>query len=159
CRSMNRQTMTFGAAGCLAIAASSIASRAAGTIPAPVQAAPAQVQATTTAGSGTDLFIRPETQRTRRGAQLLDEDFQTATGGAAKDSAPTIDVVVATLPDPLDSHLDYEFDSELAAIRQAFETSGYVIDRFWLPWPIDREKTDLAAKNNRIDTIAYRRSN
>src|SRR5260221_9031623 len=30
------------------------------------------------------------------------------------------------------------------------------MQRFWLPWTLDREKTELAARNNRIDTIAYR---
>src|SRR5260221_140182 len=64
--------------------------------------------------------------------------------------------VAAFIPDPLDSHLVYEFGAELAALRQAYEVSGYTIDRFWLPWTLDRQKTELSARNNRIDTIAYR---
>lgn len=109
--------------------------------------------------SGTDLFIRPESARARDGRALLDGYFrQTRTTRRPVARRPSIDVVIATVPDPLDSHLDYEFDAELAAIRQAFELSGYLIDRFWLPWPLDREKSELAARSSRIDTTLYRRT-
>ena len=46
-------------------------------------------------------------------------------------------VLIATLPDPYDSHLDYTFDAQLEAIRRALETSDYVLDRFWFPGPRD----------------------
>src|SRR5260221_12421832 len=105
--------------------------------------------------AGLDIFVRPELQRARLGATLLHEYFQQDTVRAGRQK-PRIDAMIAFLPDPLDSHLDYEFDAELAALRQAYEASGYTIDRFWLPWTLDREKTELAARNNRIDTIAYR---
>lgn len=42
-------------------------------------------------------------------------------------------ILIATLPDPYDSHLDWSFDAGMEAIRRGFETSGYVMDRFWLP--------------------------
>src|SRR5260221_9005137 len=105
--------------------------------------------------AGLDIFVRPELQRARLGATLLHEYFQQDTVRAGRPK-PRIDAMIAFLPDPLDSHLDYEFDAELAALRQAYEASGYTIDRFWLPCTLDREKTELAARNNRIDTIAYR---
>src|SRR5260370_12608169 len=46
-----------------------------------------------------------------------------------------LDVLIATLPDPVESHLDWAFDSEREAIRRAYERTGYVTDRFWLPPP------------------------
>ena len=41
---------------------------------------------------------------------------------------------ILTLPDPVSSHLDWSYDAELESVRRAMEHSGYVIDRFWLPW-------------------------
>ena len=45
----------------------------------------------------------------------------------------SLDVLIACVPDPYDSHLDWSFDGALETIRRAFETAGYVTDRFWLP--------------------------
>lgn len=45
-----------------------------------------------------------------------------------------ISVLIATLPDPTDSRLDWGFDFDLDAIRRAHERTGLVVDRFWLPW-------------------------
>ncbi|HEU4881976.1 MAG TPA: hypothetical protein VFT45_07025 [Longimicrobium sp.] len=45
-----------------------------------------------------------------------------------------LDVLVATVPDPVDSHLDWAYDSYVEAIRRAYERAGYVTDRFWVPW-------------------------
>ena len=42
--------------------------------------------------------------------------------------------LVATVPDPIDSHLQLTFDGALAAISLAFEQHGYVLDRYELPW-------------------------
>ncbi|HEX8243089.1 MAG TPA: hypothetical protein VF541_06330 [Longimicrobium sp.] len=47
---------------------------------------------------------------------------------------PPVGVMIATLPDPRDSHLDWAFDSDFEAILRAYERAGYVIDRYWLPW-------------------------
>src|SRR3954452_90625 len=52
---------------------------------------------------------------------------------------PPVGVLIATLPDPTDSHLDWAFDSDFEAILRAYERAGYVLDRFWLPWT---EKSD-----------------
>ncbi|MBO0801437.1 MAG: hypothetical protein J2P31_21665, partial [Blastocatellia bacterium] len=45
-----------------------------------------------------------------------------------------IEHLIATVPDPLDSHLDYFFDRNLDAMELAIEATGYTIDRFRLPW-------------------------
>jgi hypothetical protein len=70
-----------------------------------------------------------------RGADLLHAFFGShwpATSTAAPDTF-AVGSAIATLPDPYDSHLDWSFDAQLEAIRRAFETSDYVLDRFWLP--------------------------
>ena len=138
-----------------AAAAGAVASRATAT---PSQAARQEQPSPGKQETGTDLFIKRDASRAHTGSDLLDAYFQSKRQTPRKDRLrDSLEVIIATLPDPLDSHLDYEFDAELAAMRQAVEVSGYVIDRFWLPWPVDREKAELATRLNRIDTTTYRR--
>ena len=49
-------------------------------------------------------------------------------------SGYTIGVLIATVPDPVDSSLDWAFDTYVASIRAAYEASGYVLDGASLPW-------------------------
>lgn len=123
--------------------------------PSKAQSTTEQAASASERQSGTDLFMKVDTARARTGRRLLDDFFQDT--AAVESVKPTLDIAIAALPDPLDSHLDYEFDAELGALRLAYEMSGFIIDRFWLPWPMDREKSELANRNNRIDTVAYRR--
>lgn len=53
--------------------------------------------------------------------------------------------VVVILPDPLDSHLDWAFDSGLESVRRAMENSRYVLDRYWLPWTVDTDTVHKAS--------------
>jgi hypothetical protein len=50
-------------------------------------------------------------------------------------------VLIVTTADPVSSHLDWSYDSAIESLRRALEHSGYVIDRFWLPW---RQNGDTA---------------
>jgi len=63
------------------------------------------------------------------------EDLLTGFFGAvpAVSDSFSLDVLIACVPDPYDSHLDWSFDGAMETIRRAFETAGYVTDRFWLP--------------------------
>jgi hypothetical protein len=45
-----------------------------------------------------------------------------------------IEHLIATIPDPRDSHLDYSFDRNLDAMQRAIEVTGYKLDRYRLPW-------------------------
>jgi hypothetical protein len=45
-----------------------------------------------------------------------------------------IEHLIATLPDPRDSRLDYFFDRNLDAMQRAIEVTGYELDRFRMPW-------------------------
>jgi len=49
-----------------------------------------------------------------------------------------LEVLIVSLPDPIDSFLDWAFDSDLEAMRRALERARFVTDRFWLPWYDDR---------------------
>jgi hypothetical protein len=48
--------------------------------------------------------------------------------------------LIATVPDPIDSGYGHSFDQVVDAIQRAVEKKdGYVLDRCWLPWDIDRK--------------------
>lgn len=48
-----------------------------------------------------------------------------------------LDVLIATAPDPVESSLDWIFDTHVAAMRRALEEADYVIDRSWFPTSSD----------------------
>jgi hypothetical protein len=48
-----------------------------------------------------------------------------------------LDVLIATAPDPVESSLDWIFDTHVTAIRRALEETDYVIDRSWFPLSSD----------------------
>jgi len=48
--------------------------------------------------------------------------------------------LIATVPDPIDSAYGHAFDQVVDAIQRAVEKKdGYVLDRCWLPWDLDRK--------------------
>lgn len=56
---------------------------------------------------------------------------------ATRETPPfDLDVLIAVLPDPVESHLDWAFDSGVEAIRRGFERTNFVVDRYWLPWSL-----------------------
>jgi hypothetical protein len=50
-----------------------------------------------------------------------------------------LDFLIVSLPDPLDSFLDWAFDADLESMRRALESAQFVTNRFWLPWDEDRK--------------------
>jgi len=54
-----------------------------------------------------------------------------------------VESLIATVPDPIDSRLDHQFDRALDAIQRAIGAAGYTFDRHWLPW--DKSKTAAPA--------------
>lgn len=56
----------------------------------------------------------------------------------------SIDFVIATVPDPLESRLPYLFDRFLGSIQRAAEADKLVLDRFDLPWIEGLEKKETA---------------
>lgn len=68
----------------------------------------------------------------------------------------TVRALVALLPDPAESSLDWTYDADLAALRQSLESSGYLGDRMWFPNPRD-SASDLDIQGHR-DTTALKRA-
>jgi hypothetical protein len=52
---------------------------------------------------------------------------------AAVRHATSIEFLLATVPDPIDSYETWQFDPQIDAVRQGIEASGYLLDRFFLP--------------------------
>src|SRR5262249_3955453 len=75
--------------------------------------------------------------KTKYDAETLVEEYG-RTGQAGLDHSPlAVQILIATIPDPVDSSLAYLFDRHLGALERAAETAGYILDRFDLPWPAD----------------------
>ena len=51
-----------------------------------------------------------------------------------KSASLDVSFLVATLPDPVDSHSIVAFDEALTAIQWAMSKSDFLLDRYWLPW-------------------------
>jgi hypothetical protein len=47
---------------------------------------------------------------------------------------PEISAIVATIPDPIHSHLALDFDRSIDAILLAAADNGYLSSYYWLPW-------------------------
>jgi hypothetical protein len=45
-----------------------------------------------------------------------------------------LNVLTATIPDPLGSHLALQFDRDIVSLERAAEASGFVFERYWFPW-------------------------
>src|ERR1019366_7585019 len=59
---------------------------------------------------------------------------QAASSGGQTKPGYTIDLLIATVPDPVSSRLPHFFDSFVESLESAAEASGYTLDRFALPW-------------------------
>ncbi|HEX5051002.1 MAG TPA: hypothetical protein VFZ65_04460, partial [Planctomycetota bacterium] len=57
-------------------------------------------------------------------------------GEPALPAGTAVSMLIATLPDPVESRLDWTFDQHLDALRRAHEKAGFVLDRLWLPWHV-----------------------
>jgi len=54
----------------------------------------------------------------------------------------SIEFLLATVPDPQNSHYPFMFDRFVESIRLAAQDSDYTLDRFWLPWEPDGGPAD-----------------
>src|SRR5882762_4250057 len=59
---------------------------------------------------------------------------------SGKEPSLTIQVIIATVPDPIDSQLSYTFDRNIDILQRSFAANKYNLDRFWLPWVHDLSK-------------------
>src|SRR5215475_10836561 len=71
----------------------------------------------------------------------------------------SLEFLIATVPDPLDSSLAHIFDENLAAIERAMGAADYVLDRFELPWlEKNQEQGVLPVHQREPGIILFRRS-
>ena len=63
-------------------------------------------------------------------------------------------VVIATVPDPLDSELGFSFDQRLETLRMAAIAAGYQPDRFYLPWRTPAKERGAADGAAGLDVTA-----
>ncbi len=75
----------------------------------------------------------------------------------AKDPTVRIHAAIATVPDPVATRLGRSFDLEVAALISAFEVRGYVLDGFWLTWPLNGKQADDANSRNEPSVLAFRK--
>ncbi len=70
------------------------------------------------------------------GERLITEFLALPPGGSLSPDSlrPGLTVLIATVPDPVESGLDWAFDAVTAALRSALESCGFVLDRQRLPW-------------------------
>ncbi len=59
-----------------------------------------------------------------------------------KDSAKNAHFLIATVPDPVHTHLGLLFDRQIVAIEEAVQQGGYLFTRAYLPWDHVRHEED-----------------
>jgi hypothetical protein len=62
---------------------------------------------------------------------------------------PHLQFMVATMPDPLHTHLNLQFDRTIEAIQQAAQDEGYTYDSSWLPWKQRAE--EYSSRNDEME--------
>ncbi|HKW02589.1 MAG TPA: hypothetical protein VJN96_22375 [Vicinamibacterales bacterium] len=56
----------------------------------------------------------------------------------------SVRAIIAIAPDPVRTHMALQFDRALEGIQLAAQASGYVVDRYWLPWSVDADKNSAS---------------
>ncbi len=70
-----------------------------------------------------------------------------------------IRLMVVTVPDPLHTHLDLQFDRTLEAVQQAAQDEKYTYDSSWLPWRSNNaESPSASSRSNETKDSAQRES-
>ena len=62
----------------------------------------------------------------------------------------SVDFMIVTVPDPIDSRLPHLFDRFLGSIERGAEADGLVLDRFDLPWVDEQDKRQAAKAEEAI---------
>jgi ferredoxin len=90
--------------------------------------------------------------------ELIEDYFRAETGGHKDNSVtswgvpnrelPNIQFVIASLPDPVHTHMALLFDRSIEAIESAAQASGFLFSRAWMPWDISthNESTDFTVR-------------
>jgi hypothetical protein len=63
--------------------------------------------------------------------------------------------IVASVPDPLATHLRVEFDRAIDGIKDAAADEHYLLQRYWLPWSLEVPRfSDLASLKKEDESLA-----
>jgi len=89
-----------------------------------------------------DIQAGPESCRTD-GAPVIMQKFSEA--------AKTTHFIIATVPDPLHTHLSLSFDRYAEAIQQAAQESHFTYDSSWLPWQTEQNSYPLIQDQDEAD--------
>ena len=96
----------------------------------------------------------PASKRRRQRNQVLDEHL----------GAYHPQFLIATIPDPVTSHLQYDTDLEMEGLQRSISEVGYVLDRFYLPWssagkePADNDKAAKPSVDRTPGLLLFRHS-
>jgi len=80
-------------------------------------------------------------------------DLRTIDDQLARRKMPRLRMMIALVPDPIDSHYAHMFDQAIEAIRGGLETLGYVADRYASPWTsaeANRSRPSPRRRGNRL---------
>ena len=94
------------------------------------------------------------------GTMEQDEDAESNTDDASDNAGthkPKLRFVIATLPDPLHTHLPLVFDHQTEAIQQAAQDSEYTYDSSWMPWDTEDAQYPLVQDSDIAEDRKSRR--
>ncbi len=80
--------------------------------------------------------------------QSSDNDFAATHWNVPQTKQSNIRFVIASLPDPVHTHMALLFDRGIESIEGAAQASGYLFSRSWMPWDISthNESTDFTVR-------------
>ncbi len=87
------------------------------------------------------LSVRPRSLKAAAGE--ADDPTWASLMDYAKQGLLPYHVLLATVPDPVDTNLGLYFDRAVDSIQSAAESSGYTFVRAWLPWRNDPQPASL----------------
>lgn len=61
--------------------------------------------------------------------------------------------LIATVPDPVNTHLALEFDRRIEAIQWAAQDTNYLVDQFWMPWKVQVSTGESDTERARIEAM------
>lgn len=83
-----------------------------------------------------------------RAGSGTDKDYLAAHWNVPRIAQPAIKFVIASLPDPVHTHMALLFYRGIETIQSAAQASGYLFSRAWMPWDISThpESTDFTVR-------------
>jgi hypothetical protein len=93
-------------------------------------------------------------------SKISDEKTNPSVLACVPDRASTkynIRTMIASVPDPVNSHLVLEYDQSIEALERAASYAGYTFDRYWVPWDDSYRPASDPEKQAAVDERRHRR--